>query len=88
MEIARFDDEGKYRPLKTAPNLRHGWRLLLRDADEVRQAIDFFYPGRIAVWLAYTEGRLNCTSLRATLERQTGMYRVSGAAHGRASGRD
>ena len=26
-EIARYDDAGAYRPLKTAPNLRHGWRL-------------------------------------------------------------
>jgi len=28
-EIARYDDAGNYRPLKTAPNLRHGWRLEL-----------------------------------------------------------
>ena len=28
-ELARFDDAGNYRPLKTAPNLRHGWRLKL-----------------------------------------------------------
>ena len=27
IEIARLDDAGQYRALKTAPNLRHGWRL-------------------------------------------------------------
>ena len=25
--LANLDDAGAYRPLKTAPNLRHGWRL-------------------------------------------------------------
>jgi len=30
-EIAKYDEEGKYRPLKTAPNLRRGWRLEIVD---------------------------------------------------------
>ena len=29
IEIAKYDDAGNYRPLKTAPNLRRGWRLEL-----------------------------------------------------------
>ena len=29
LEITKYDDDGKYRPLKTAPNLRHGWRIEL-----------------------------------------------------------
>lgn len=76
-EIARFDDEKKYRPLKTAPNLRHGWRLILRETDDVRLALDYFYPGRIAAFVAHANGNLKCTPLRETLERQTGMYRVA-----------
>src|SRR2546423_1973681 len=52
IEIARFDDSGNYRPLKTAPNLRHGWRLELVDLDEVQLALGYFYPGRVAMFVA------------------------------------
>lgn len=76
-EIARFDDAKNYRPLKTAPNLRHGWRLALKDIAALRIALDLFYPGRLAAFLAWEEGACATTPLRATLERQTGMYRAS-----------
>ncbi len=39
-EFAKYDDAGNYRPLKTAPNLRHGWLLALGSVDELRQALD------------------------------------------------
>src|SRR5262245_65620795 len=35
IEIAKCDDAGNYRPLKTAPNLRHGWRLELATVKEL-----------------------------------------------------
>ncbi len=76
-EIARFDDAGKYRPLRTAPNLRHGWRMDLPDARELRRALDFFYPGRLEVLFAFERGILCTTSFRETLDRQSGMYRVA-----------
>lgn len=77
LEIARFDDTGVYRPLKTAPNLRHGWRLDVLDQAELRQALEHFYPGRLAMLLATQENRLTTTPLRDTLNRQSGMYRVA-----------
>ena len=52
LEIAKYDDAGNYRPLKTAPNLRHGWRLELGTVEEVRRALDYFYPGRLAIFAA------------------------------------
>jgi hypothetical protein len=76
-DLARFDDSGKYRLLKTAPNLSHGWSLHLKNVDEVQRAIDSFYPGRLAVLSAFNDGRLEQTPLRQTLNRQTGMYRVA-----------
>src|ERR1700722_3210872 len=77
IEIARYDDAGDFRPLRTAPNLRHGWRLELANADELGNALDHFYPGRIAIWTAWKENRLRITPLRETLNRQSGMYRVA-----------
>jgi sirohydrochlorin cobaltochelatase len=76
-EIARYDETGNYRPLKTAPNLRPGWRLELVDLAELRRALDYFYPGRLAMFAAWKENRLTTTPLRETLIRQSGMYRVA-----------
>src|SRR5438132_8234399 len=75
--IARSDGAGKYRPLKTAPNLRHGWRLEVVDLAELHRALDYFYPGRLAMFTAWKENRLTTTPLRKTLTRQSGMYRVA-----------
>jgi sirohydrochlorin cobaltochelatase len=77
IEIAKYDDAGNYRPLKTTPNLRHGWRLELDTLEELQRALDYFYPGRLAVFNAWKMGRLQTTSLRETLDRQSGMYRAA-----------
>lgn len=75
--IAKYDDAGNYRPLKTAPNLRHCWRLELDTLEAVMRALDYFYPGRLAVFAAWKKGKLQTTPLRETLDRQSGMYRVA-----------
>jgi sirohydrochlorin cobaltochelatase len=75
--IAKYDDAGNYRPLKTAPNLQHGWRLELATVEELRRALDYFYPSRLAVFAVWKSGQLKTTPLRETLDRQSGMYRVA-----------
>jgi len=77
IEIAKYDDAGNYRPLKTAPNLRHNWRLELATVEELRRALDYFYPSRLTVYAAWKRGYLKTTALRETLDRQSGMYRVA-----------
>jgi sirohydrochlorin cobaltochelatase len=76
-DLARFDREGRYRPLKGAPTLPSGWELQLDSIDALRLAIDAFYPGALASWFAWEERRVNPVDLRTTLNRQTGMYRVT-----------
>jgi sirohydrochlorin cobaltochelatase len=77
IEIAKYDDAGNYRPLKTAPNLRHGWQLELDTLEDLKSALDYFYPGRLAIFAAWKSDQLQTTSLRETLDRQSGMYRVA-----------
>ncbi len=76
--LSLHDDAGSYRPLKTAPNLRRGWRLVVADAAGLRLALEGFYPGRGGAWRLFQQRRLETTPLRETLNRQTGMYRVTG----------
>lgn len=76
-ELSHFDAEGKFRPLKTAPNLRRGWKLRLSCLAELRAALDYFYPAMLGVWLSRRRGRLPAIPLRDTLARQTGMYAVT-----------
>ena len=76
-ELARFDDAENYRPLKTGPTLRHGWKLVLENLSALRTALDLFYPGRLAAMFAFEKNELRSTSFRETLERQSGMYRVA-----------
>src|SRR5450432_1331531 len=73
-EIAKYDDAGNYRSLKSAPNLRHGWKLVLMDIREVREALDFFYPAMLGSLLAQRNGKLSAVNFRDTANRQTGMY--------------
>ena len=77
-QLALYDDAGVYRPLKSAPNLRRGWRLVTGNERALQLALDLFYPARVGAWRAFEAGRLVATPLRETLGRQTGMYRVAG----------
>lgn len=75
--IALYDGNNVFRPLKTAPNLRRGWRLELAKVGELHLAIEFLYPAAIGIWVAEQAGRLQATPLEETLGRQSGMYAVT-----------
>src|SRR4051812_40201736 len=67
IKLARFDDVENYRPLKTAPTLRHGWTLTTMNLADLRLALDHFYPGRLAAFFAFEREELQTTPLRETL---------------------
>ena len=76
-EIARCDAAGKFRPLHSAPTMKRGWELHVDTLDELRLALDFFYPAAVGCAAAHEANRLNSTPLRELLGRQTGMYRFT-----------
>jgi len=75
-EIATYDEDGRYRPLSTAPTLRRGWRFADLDPAALVEAIEAFYPATIPNWHREREGDLDVTNWRETVDRQTGIYGV------------
>ena len=75
--IGRFDKNGDFRPLRSAPDLRRGWLMELHEIDAVREALDYLYPAAIGNCACQQAGSLQPTHLRETLQRQTGMYKIT-----------
>jgi len=74
-EIAKYDASGKFRPLKSAPTLIRGWELTVPDAASLQLALDILYPAAVANWQRHADAPI--ATLRDTLNRQTGIYRVT-----------
>jgi hypothetical protein len=75
--LAQLTAEGEFRPLRAAPNLQSGWRVLVNNEAEVETALDTLYPGAIADWSALQASPVPVTDFREFTARQTGMYRVT-----------
>lgn len=76
-EISTWAEDEHYRFTKGELSLKRGWRLLLSSPEELRQALDLFYPAALGLWFAQQDGLLEAEHLRAKLARQTGMYRFT-----------
>lgn len=73
-EIVKRDDDGRYRPLKTAPTLPSGHAWVGLDEREIINAVEYIYPATIANWHREETGELDITHYRETAQRQTGIY--------------
>ncbi|WP_255196635.1 DR2241 family protein [Halorarius litoreus] len=74
--LVKHDDKGRYRPLKTAPTLPHGWAFTDLDGRECTRAVDLVYPATITNWHLEREGELDVDHWAEAIERQTGIYGV------------
>ena len=50
--LAQFTATGAFRPLKSAPNLQTGWRLMAADEATLEFALGQIYPGAMSDWFA------------------------------------
>lgn len=75
-QLAKYDDDGQYRPLKTAPTLQTGWQFTDRTGRELLRTIDFIYPATVQNWHLERQGALDVAHWRETAERQTGIYDI------------
>ncbi|MXV64030.1 hypothetical protein GS429_18565 [Natronorubrum sp. JWXQ-INN-674] len=75
-KLSTHDEDGRYRPLKTAPTLRSGWAFTGLSGDELVETVGFFYPATVANWHRERRGTLDVDHWLETAERQTGIYDV------------
>lgn len=75
-EIAKFDNEDNYRPLKGEKSLASGWVLKGLSEAELARAVNNIYPSGITNWYLKQNDRLDITSWEETADRQTGIYEV------------
>ena len=73
-EIATYDENGRYRPLKTAPTLQSGWAFTGLSGAELVETVEFIYPATVANWHRELRGELDVDHWLETAGRQTGMY--------------
>ena len=74
-EWSQTNSAGMFRPNRTAPGLRRGWRSEAPSDAALETALEGLYPGAIADWYAVQSGTATVTSFREFMGRQTGMYR-------------
>ena len=76
-DLSTYAEDGTYRFTKGQVNLKCGWVMTLANEEELRQALDQFYPACLSLFLAQQGGSLEIETLRDKLNRQTGMYRFA-----------
>jgi sirohydrochlorin cobaltochelatase len=75
--LSIHSEEGEYRFIKAQINLKRGWVMTIDCDEDLRLALDQFYPAGVGIDLARRNGMLDVEHLRDKLNRQTGMYRYA-----------
>ncbi len=76
-DLSTYAADGTYRFTKGQVNLKGGWVMLLQSDEDLRLALDQFYPACVGLFLAHRDGTLEIETLRDKLDRQTGMYKFA-----------
>lgn len=74
-EVVRWDERGKYRPLRSEGNLVSGWQYDAKSVSEFREAMEVIYPGLWGSAEAWGNGRLKFQTWDEALAKQTERVR-------------
>jgi hypothetical protein len=77
-DFLKVDEQGNFRPLRAAPNLKNGWIYGPLPFPDLVEALNFIYPAAIAHWAYQQSGQLPVVSYDVTASRQTGRYKNVG----------
>ncbi len=75
--MAQHTAQGEFRPLRAAPTLQSGWRVLAPNLADLERALHLLYPGSIADWAASLRPSPPITHYREFARRQSGRYKVT-----------
>lgn len=75
-ELVRFDQQGRYRPLKSAPTLQTGWHAPDCSAGQLLDLLSVVYPASVENWYRDRTDTLDVVHWREAMSRQTGIYGV------------
>lgn len=73
-EIAKFDDDGEYRPMNGETTLPTGWVFPSLDADGLTEVVRYVYPASVENRYLELHDELDVTHWEETGGRQTGIY--------------
>jgi hypothetical protein len=76
-DLSTYAEDGTYRFTKGQVNLKRGWVMVFENEEDLKLALDQFYPACVGLFLAQQGGTLTIENLRDKLNRQTGMYRFA-----------
>jgi hypothetical protein len=74
-EVVRWDERGKYRPLRSEGNLVSGWQYDASSATEFREGMEVIYPGMWGNAEAWNNGKLKFQTWDDALAKQTERVR-------------
>lgn len=76
--IASHNSSGRFRPIKSAPDLMQGWWFRTGSRAHLVDALDAIYPGFVADYYHFSQsGSAAAQTYWDYSQRQTGMYRVT-----------
>ena len=77
------DLAGRFRPLRSAPDLPAGWRALASSSEDLWHILNAVYPGALGDWHAFRQGKRNAVHFFEFAARQSGMFRVVAKLNGK-----